>query len=125
MPQYTIPRGVSDLAKAPFSIPGPQDYHVKKVLREVQALTIQKAPRNPKEKLNPTVGPGSYQFRSFLDEKVPGTTMFPREKLYRGRDEVNPLKRSVDINPGPGQYNIETTSKHSSKRDANRTELNK
>lgn len=85
-------------------LPGPTDYNVKRIERNSYVATIEKAERNKKEENFKDVGPGSYSIKSFFEKSIPGVTLFSQEKCYRGKNEISPLRRSLEDNPGPGTY---------------------
>jgi hypothetical protein len=84
-------------------MPGPSDYDVKKILRNSSFATINKA-EIVKKPENPIVGPGRYTYKSLFENKIPGTTVFQKEKCFRGKNEISPIRKSINANPGPGSY---------------------
>ena len=84
-------------------MPGPSDYDVKRILRNASFASINKA-EIVKHSGNPIVGPGRYKHKSFFENKISGTTMFQKEKCFRGKNEFSPARKSTDANPGPGSY---------------------
>ena len=56
--------------------------------------------------MNNVVGPGRYNFKSYFEQTtIPGVSgAFPKERCFRGRNDISPIRKSIEANPGPGTY---------------------